>query len=73
MFLTYYKIIYPSGHFYIGSTTEENIQRYISNKNEHLIKTHHLFSTNFTVETKTDFSSEKELREFEKQEIKKIH
>ena len=68
--LTYYEIHYSSGHFYIGSTTTDNVQKYIRSKSQYLIKKYHLTCSDFTTKTKKDFNSEKELRDFEYEKIK---
>lgn len=75
--LTLYKIEYPSGHFYIGSTTTENLKRYLKAKHKYCISQHQDLNLScfsfeeLKIETKTGFSSEQELRSFEEQEIAK--
>ena len=77
MSLTFYKIIYPNDHFYIGSTTSNNIKSYLKGKHEHCVENNlDLNLSQFSyddlkIEIKTNFSSEKDLRNFEFQEIKK--
>ena len=76
MNLTFYKIIYPDGHFYIGSTTTEKPNRYFVSKHKVLSKKNpdlNSFSfNNLLIETKESFKDEQDLRNFEKQEILKF-
>lgn len=71
--LTYYRVEYPDKHFYIGSTISENIEGYLKRKHRILSKKYkldYLFS-DIKIKTKTDFSSERELRDFERKNILK--
>lgn len=77
MRLTYYRFTYPDGYFYISSTTSKSIDSYLRGKHKYLIKDHK--ELNFSlfcfedlkIEVKDDFSSEEDLKDFEKKEIKK--
>ena len=77
MNLTFYKVTYPNGKFYIGSTTSDNIEGYLKEKHKNLIKKDNsikIYSFNdLVIETKTNFNSEQELKSFEKSEIKKSY
>ena len=74
MKFTFYRIECPDNHFYIGSTTTDDVEGYLRGKNKYLCNRHNLnFSfEDLKIETKTNFSSEEELRNFEKEQIKKF-
>ena len=78
MIYTCYELIYPNGCFYIGSTTENDLEAYLKEKHKRLIQGHpdlelecYTFENVKKVILSQNFESEQQLRDFEKKEIKK--